>query len=715
MAKDYNLKITIDSSGAVNSIDDIREGLDNVGNSADNAKEKLNGFDVPTNSVKSLKAEIKALQNQLLSGAIPEGTKQYDDMAKKLAELKDKQKDFGENITANVGSPVERTSQNFALLKDRLFSLDFEGASASAKGLATSIKSISFKEMTTGIKESATAFGQLAKAIMLNPFVLMLSAIALAIAGIYLAFKLAEKNVIDSTNRMISEVDRLAEARKREERKELAEAQGNAQKIYEAKVSANRAIQADNARKVLAILEQEKQGVKLTEDQYKILTEARQKNADAQVDLEILKIERINALNQAQFDLERRYQQVGMSEREKAYDDLTNQFEDQEKKLRELGATEQDIATLRMVQQDEERKLNEKFAKEDADKAKAKKDKQIADAKVIADALKEAKQTQMMEEIAMEEDLTDRIRRAKMSEKDVRVEQIQDEYFTLIETAKTLGLDYIALEQERDRKITEIRVEGARERQQLLNQIEQEQIAEEEMLQQLSLDAGKTDTELKLQSLQEEYFEKKTLMEQYGIDTTNLTKQYEHQKTLAELEERQRRVDNQVEWANKGISLISAFASLGDQKTEEGRRKAFNRSKAFQIAQATSDTYASANKAYLSQMALTTPDAPIRASIAVGIAVAAGLANVAKIASTKYEGGGSTNTPPPSTGGIGGGGGISAGSQSSGGQTTASFNPLVSSFIGNRPSQITKAYVLAGDVASSTEARDKVENLARIG
>lgn len=714
MAKDYNLKITIDSSGAVNSIDGIRQGLDDVGNSADNAKNKLDGFDVPTNSVKSLKAEIKALQNQLLSGAIPEGTKQYDDMSKKLSELKDKQKDFGENITANVGSPVERTSQNFALLKDRLFSLDFEGASASAKGLATSIKSISFKEMTTGIKESATAFGQLAKAIMLNPFVLMLSAIALAIAGIYLAFKLAEKNVIDSTNRMISEVDRLAEARKRQERKELAEAQGNAQKIYEARVSANRAIQSDNAKKVLAILEQEKKGVKLTEDQYKILTEARQKNADAQVDLEILKIERINALNQAQFDLERRYQQVGMSEREKAYDDLTNQFEDQEKKLRELGATEQDIATLRMIQQDEERKLNEKFAKEDSDKAKAKKDKQIADAKVIADALKEAKQTQMMEEIAMEEDLTERIRRAKMSDKDVRIEQIQDEYFTLIETAKTLGLDYIALEQERDRKITEIRVEGAKERQQLLNQIEQEQIAEEEMLQQLSIDAGKTDAELKLQSMQEEYFQQKTLMEQYGIDTTNLTKQYEHQKTLAELEERQRRVDNQVEWANKGISLISAFASLGDQKTEEGRRKAFNRSKAFQIAQATSDTYASANKAYLSQMALTTPDAPIRASIAVGVAVAAGLANVAKIASTKYEGGGSTNTPPPSTGGIGGGG-IPTGSQSSGGQTTASFNPLVSSFIGNRPSQITKAYVLAGDVASSTEARDKVENLARIG
>jgi hypothetical protein len=285
----------------------------------------------------------------------------------------------------------------------------------------------------------------------------------------------------------------------------------------------------------------------------------------------------------------------------------------------------------------------------------------------------------------------------------------------LIETARTLGMDYIALEQERDRKITEIRVEGAKERQQLLNQIEQEQIAEEEMLQQLSLDAGKTDTELKLQSLQEEYFQQKTLMEQNGIDTTNLTQQFEQNKTLIELEERQKRVDNQIEWANKGIALISAFSSLGDNKTEEGRRKAFNRGKAFQIAQATSDTYAAANKAYLSQMALATPDAPIRATIAAGVAVAFGIANIANIAKTKYEGGGTNNTstPPPSTGGLNGGGG--GGGQSSGGQTTASFNPLVSSFIGNRPSQITKAYVLAGDVASSTEARDKVENLARIG
>jgi hypothetical protein len=151
---------------------------------------------------------------------------------------------------------------------------------------------------------------------------------------------------------------------------------------------------------------------------------------------------------------------------------------------------------------------------------------------------------------------------------------------------------------------------------------------------------------------------------------------------------------------------------LGEQKTEQGRKKAFKRNKALQIAQSTADTYASATKAYGSQLVVGDVTSPVRASIAAGVAVAAGIANIAKIAKTQYEGG-STTTPS-----AGGGGGGSMGS--GGGETTgttnssAQFNPLVTNFINNRPDQITPAYVLAGDVASATEARDKVENLARI-
>jgi hypothetical protein len=85
-----------------------------------------------------------------------------------------------------------------------------------------------------------------------------------------------------------------------------------------------------------------------------------------------------------------------------------------------------------------------------------------------------------------------------------------------------------------------------------------------------------------------------------------------------------------------------------------------------------------------------------------------GAATIAKIAATKFEGGGGggVDTPTPS---IGGGGGDT-------GSQPAQFNPLASSFLQDRPEQLTpRAYVLSGDVASQQEVRTKVEDLARIG
>lgn len=660
--------------------------------------------------VKTLKQQIKELQNELLSGKIPEGSQEFQDMSNQLTELKDKAADFNEEIGARTGSQLEQTTQGFGLMQDRLRNLDFVGAAESAKSFSTTLKNFSWKDIVGGFRAMKTAMLEASAAMLANPIVATLAVIAIAIAGVVMAFKLNEKNIQESTDKMLANIDRLAEERKRQEKLELAAAQGNAQQVYEAKMKAMRAEKADNAKKVLEIMNQEKTGAELTEEQYTQLTNARKRNADLQVEIEIAKIDRINALNQAAFDLERRFNQVGMTTRQKAMDDLNNSFDDQEKKLIELGATQEQLGQLWAIRNEEQRKLEKQFAQEDSDKGKASKDKKIADAKATADALKEAKQTQMMDEIAMEEDLTERIRRAKMSDKDVRIEAIRDEYFTLIETAKDLGLDYITLEKERDAKITQIEQEGLKERQALQTQMMQEQIAEEEMYFQMSLDAGKTEHELKLQQLEEQYFAEKTMMEQYQQDTTGLTKKYEQEKTLIEMEERQRRVDQQVEWANMSINLLTSLSDLGEQKTEQGRKRAFKRNKALQIAQATADTYASATKAYGSQLVVGDVTSPVRASIAAGVAVAAGLANIAKIAKTQYEGG-STTTPS------GGGGGSMGGGETTGttnSPTAPSFNPLVTNFITNRPDQITPAYVLAGDVASATEARDKVENLARI-
>lgn len=76
--------------------------------------------------------------------------------------------------------------------------------------------------------------------------------------------------------------------------------------------------------------------------------------------------------------------------------------------------------------------------------------------------------------------------------------------------------------------------------------------------------------------------------------------------------------------------------------------------KAFAVASTLISTYLSAQQAYQSQIAIPTPDAPVRAIAAATLAVASGLANVKQILSTKVPGfegsvgsvGASPSTPP---------------------------------------------------------------------
>lgn len=128
--------------------------------------------------------------------------------------------------------------------------------------------------------------------------------------------------------------------------------------------------------------------------------------------------------------------------------------------------------------------------------------------------------------------------------------------------------------------------------------------------------------------------------------------------------------------------------------------------KAAAIASATISTYSSANKAYESQLAIPTPDAPARASIAAGIAIAGGLMNVKKILSVK--------TP---SGGGGGGGGISAPSSA-----MPSFNVVgasganqIAESVMGQNQQPLKAFVVGNDVTTQQSLNRNIVNNASMG
>jgi hypothetical protein len=109
------------------------------------------------------------------------------------------------------------------------------------------------------------------------------------------------------------------------------------------------------------------------------------------------------------------------------------------------------------------------------------------------------------------------------------------------------------------------------------------------------------------------------------------------------------------------------------------------------------DTYMAAQKAYLSQMTFD-PTAPIRAKIAAGIAVAAGLAKVAAIARTTFQ-----TTAPSTPANNGGGGGGSARAEPSFNIVGRSNDNILLSAIQSQFDKPLKAYVVARDVTNQQQ------------
>jgi len=172
--------------------------------------------------------------------------------------------------------------------------------------------------------------------------------------------------------------------------------------------------------------------------------------------------------------------------------------------------------------------------------------------------------------------------------------------------------------------------------------------------------------------------------------------------------QRARKIEEQsqsfrVKAVQDGLSAIASITELFGRKSEKAAKRAFQVQKAANMASALISTYQSATAAYASQFTpVPTPDSPIRGGIAAGIAVATGLANVAKIAQQKFE-------SPSSSGG--GGGDVSGGG---GGVMSPNFNIVGNSGM-NQLAQIQQqpiqAYVVSGEVTSAQALdRNRIKN-----
>jgi hypothetical protein len=159
-----------------------------------------------------------------------------------------------------------------------------------------------------------------------------------------------------------------------------------------------------------------------------------------------------------------------------------------------------------------------------------------------------------------------------------------------------------------------------------------------------------------------------------------------------------------TEQANKDKENI---LKRNEKKQTEAAKKQFEVSKKMQLAGAIIDA-AKAINASLAASPVAIGPVPNPAGIAsLALAITTGAASIARIAATKFE-------APAAAGNIATGGIEPPGEGGEGGGNVPAFNALNLDFLQNRPDQTPKAYVLAQDVSSAVEARDKVRDLARI-
>jgi len=216
------------------------------------------------------------------------------------------------------------------------------------------------------------------------------------------------------------------------------------------------------------------------------------------------------------------------------------------------------------------------------------------------------------------------------------------------------ALDDAALkkQQEADKTALDFKIKQERD---LLKMIED--LSEQNYLATLS------DQEREMLAVQDKYFELETLaqgnadaLQEIEIakanELNNINLKYQEQRDKQNEEQRQKdlkREQDILEFklfaATETFKLISDVADLFGKKNEKAAKRAFMIQKASSIAQATIETYKGANAIFAS--AAANPSSilfPAQPFIAAGLAIGSGIANVAKIASQKFEGGGTPSS-----------------------------------------------------------------------
>jgi hypothetical protein len=577
---------------------------------------------------------------------------------------------LGAEINANAGNAFEGLSNNVGLFGSRLMDLDLKGAGQALTAMGGAVGRIDFKTLKDEVGGLVTGLANLGKAVLANPF--FLAAAALTAMIVYY------KEIGDLINGTAEKVKKLEEGNVvLDKQNQILDARINKEKTLYGESSKTLELEKEKAQNNIEVAENELAIAKTTGDINTIrekenkLIETRnflsnitaKGEADRLKGIDKAKILTIEGYDEelkkkqsiAEFEDLRRQQLAVIDEKQKILQSNIDKenliMSEQQYTTERANFVQKDIETKKVLVQTERQK-----------QLQSELNQLLADKEIIKNAkLAIANGTTVNELKAKELEL-----QRQLDEKNKTAEQRQKEADEAeIARRKKLNDDMMA-EDDRMQRIS----------------------AEDYFDAQRALSDKKVATEMQIHA-----------------NLTSLRAQ-QSQQEIEELRQAEAaKAQLRVDALKTSLSIIGDLAAAFAGKSEAQQKKAFAIQKGVSIATATIDTYLAAQGAYRSQMAISTPDAPVRAAIAAGIAIAQGLARVAIISKQQFQG-------TSGTSGGGGGGNV----PSAGGGTTAP-SPANFDFISQQPNQQPplQAYVLGGQVSSNLEAQQLIQNQSRLG
>jgi len=683
-------------------------------------------------SSKSLKAQLRELQAEL-ANTEPDSAK-YRELSAAAGELKDKIQDAAQAVGTQAGGAFERVGGSLGLVTSRIANLDFEGAAEGAKLLAKNITDIKPGDIAKGIQGIGSAFASIGKALLTNPIFLIGAAIAAAIVYADELLSLVD-GVTDAERKSLDiQKERAALAKEQVDAIGAQEESLKRQGLTEKQITDLKLQALDTA-----ILEQQAV-VETTQIQAEAQIKAAERNAEyLKTFLDFVTFPQrklaeffegfvngsIDILNKLGLGIEK----IDVSG---VFEDVNNFivkkiFDPEQEKKDQAKIVADTKKSLVSLNNQRDAILNAQDAKDKARREKAAADnKAVADKELAAQKANLEKQAQKVDEyyqkLAALEDERYRETLTKQEQEELAIVQ---KYEALFAAADAAGKDTILLQQQLNAELAALEAQRtanaqseADKRKSLeddffadLQALNQEKFAAEDEAYAASLSKGEQE-ELRVTERYERLFAK---ADAAGKSTVDLQKRLAAELKAIQENSANEEVAIKADSVQKGLQLaqgalqvLQAFSDASTKKGDADARKKFKTDKALAIGAATVQTASAVTGA------LTAGGNPVKLAtgaqfVEAGIAAALGLAQIIKIKNSQFGGGGSggndSTASVPATGG-----GADTGAQ------PAQFNPLAASFLQDRPEQITpRAYVLAGDVASQQEVREKVQDLARIG